>query len=483
MTEKQVAFPQGDRRHRRSWSLAAKGAAGLAVMAAFVIVVGAGIALERARLLQTYGELRQSYAREAALVAASGSLNQALIEITSASYASGDLALTRRELAAIEAAVGTLENAAREAPPANVWARRLAAVAQELRHRPIRSSWIDMRVTLREVREEVVAARQAEARRFNTTLDEFLRAFNLITIIWIAGAALGIALISLALGVFFIRLAHDLRLLERRAGEIVDGYRGVPMDLTRGDEVGRLAAAIDRMAVDLQARETRLELEEQARAYGDKMSALGALAAGVAHEVNNPLTAIASDARQLAERGEVLGERILRQTERAASATRRLADLAQSQPEGFEWVDPGDLLRRTLDLMRYDRRYRLVRFELSLEKDVPAIHTHPARLQQLLFSLLAHLAQAVAEGGAVRASCRPHGAGAEFVLADDRGREAAAKVVRAIEEPALPASRGALRIIPLAQAALAALGASLRAEAAEAGLLLTLRFPPPKGGD
>jgi signal transduction histidine kinase len=213
---------------------------------------------------------------------------------------------------------------------------------------------------------------------------------------------------------FFARLSGDIRRLEAHAHRIVHGSRGVDLAVHREDELGRLMRAVNRMSADLDEREKQIELDGQRRSHRDKMMAVGALAAGVAHEVNNPLAVIAGVAQELgALEGSVPASRvaeaaqlILSQAQRASQASRNLAELAAPQPTEFDWVDVNAMVRRVLQLMGYDRRYRGIGFHSQLDGDLPAVLAPAAALQQVLMQMASLGCDAMPPGspapGAVR---------------------------------------------------------------------------------
>ena len=166
------------------------------------------------------------------------------------------------------------------------------------------------------------------------------------------------------------------------------------------------------MSVDLDEREQHIELDRQRRAHQDKMLAVGAVAAGMAHEVNNPLAVIAGSAEALKsaalQRHDAVAaedaDRILAQAHRAGQAAQRLADAAAPQPAQRDWIDLLTLVRRVLQWMGYDRRYRGFVFEVQAPPDMPAVYGSAEAVQRVLVQMLTLACDALAAQGQPRAS-------------------------------------------------------------------------------
>jgi two-component system, NtrC family, sensor kinase len=212
---------------------------------------------------------------------------------------------------------------------------------------------------------------------------------------------MGLALLGAIMALFFKQLTEDLHTLQTRAMEIVNGYRGAPIPIRRADEVGQLMASVNNMASALDKREKELILERQKYFHTEKMAAIGTLAAGVAHEIGNPIAAISGLVQEIKERREAgLGfcaedhctqcrpDLILEQTQRLAAITREISEFSSPQPAEPQLLDLNAQLRSTSSLIRYDKRLRGVELRLDLDHNLPAIHGVGDQLTQLIMNLL-----------------------------------------------------------------------------------------------
>jgi two-component system, NtrC family, sensor kinase len=131
------------------------------------------------------------------------------------------------------------------------------------------------------------------------------------------------------------------------------------------------------------------------------MAAIGALAAGVAHEIGNPIAAISGIAQDMVDRrSEGLGpcagdlckqcrpDLIQAQTERLAAITREISEFASPQPAEPQLLDLNAQLRSTTSLIRYDKRLRRVELRLELDHNLPAIYGVADQLTQVIMNLL-----------------------------------------------------------------------------------------------
>jgi signal transduction histidine kinase len=136
------------------------------------------------------------------------------------------------------------------------------------------------------------------------------------------------------------------------------------------------------------------------------MASVGSLAAAIAHEINNPIAAIAGVAqqmcsvhgqRQCGERGAACApDLMLEQAQRIARITRQIAELTAPQSAQAQLMDVNGLLRRTCNFVQFDPRLRGVEVNLDLDNQLPALHGVPDELTQIAVNLLLNAGDAVA---------------------------------------------------------------------------------------
>ncbi len=147
-----------------------------------------------------------------------------------------------------------------------------------------------------------------------------------------------------------------------------------------------------------------LEATRQQYFHQEKMAAIGQLAAGILHEVGNPIAAIAGATSELKNlyTGKDLAvesysiddavsnniEVIDEQTTRLAKITREIADFASPKPREREMLDLNGLLRSTTRVLAYDQRFRSIELDLQLDKNLPAIIGVADQLTQVFMNLL-----------------------------------------------------------------------------------------------
>jgi PAS domain S-box-containing protein len=195
--------------------------------------------------------------------------------------------------------------------------------------------------------------------------------------------------------------------LTTRAGELRNANIAIAPLLSRGFvTVGRI------ILVDDITERTSLESQ---LAQADKLSSIGLLAAGVAHEINTPLAVISSYAQMLAkqlkgdERLSPVLDKITQQSFRAAEIANGLLNFSRTSTTEFRQTNLNQVIRDTLSLLEHQFKQAQIEVLLSLADDLPSINGNPGKLQQVFLNLLLNAKEAMPDGGSLRVATQVNG--------------------------------------------------------------------------
>src|SRR5437660_4978405 len=201
----------------------------------------------------------------------------------------------------------------------------------------------------------------------------------------------GAILLPIALFIVRRRMWKPLAALEQGIKRVADGDLSTQVPVARDDELGKVTTHFNQMTHVLRDR-----AEEQGR-----FAAAGELLGGVAHEVNNPLMAIAShaelrlsDAQLPADQRSEM-QNILRQAQRAAKLLRGLLRFVRAGEKRAAAVNMNDVVRSAIDLVSYRFTIDEISIEGRLDPALPAIVGDPNRLEQVLVNLLSNALDAL----------------------------------------------------------------------------------------
>ena len=139
--------------------------------------------------------------------------------------------------------------------------------------------------------------------------------------------------------------------------------------------------------------------------HAEKLASVGLLAAGIAHEINNPLTGVLTFAhlvRVKLPEGSAEAEDmdiIIRETKRCAGIIRRLLDFAREKKPEITRGDLNAVVRETIQFVEHQAGFQNVAFELELDPELPTISMDPNQLKQVIMNLVVNARDAMGERG------------------------------------------------------------------------------------
>lgn len=198
------------------------------------------------------------------------------------------------------------------------------------------------------------------------------------------------------------------------------------------EELAELARAFNRMAEALQADRLALEHAHEALARGRRLAGVGQLAAGVAHEVGNPVAAILGYAemcqrdRGASERTRELAERIGEEALRIRTLVREMLDLSRPDALSLERTGAAELIERVAARVRPQPLLAGIELGISLEPGLPAVEVDRRRIEQIFVNLIENAAHALRGASAPKielAAKGTHDPSRPARRASDRARE------------------------------------------------------------
>jgi two-component system NtrC family sensor kinase len=194
---------------------------------------------------------------------------------------------------------------------------------------------------------------------------------------------------------------------------IVQIAKNVTLEIQNARRIRQMSDELAAANSRLVATVDRLKATQAQLLQAEKLSAIGQLVAGVAHELNNPLTSVIGYAQLLQEEvketrdgepsrpGPELARdlrRIAEESERAARIVRNLLAFARRQSAARAEQDIADVMSRVLSLRAYEFRLKGIELETDFEPGMPPVLGDGGQLQQALLNLLLNAEQAMRSG-------------------------------------------------------------------------------------
>ncbi len=287
--------------------------------------------------------------------------------------------------------------------------------------------------TLQGLSAELPSFLHAKMRGFRDDVRAQYRALIVGTWITSVGAAL---VLGVLLRVFYRWVFWPLGVLISGSRQVAAGNFGYRIHLQTHDEMAELAQAMNDMTARFQAIRDDLDRQVQERTKqvvrSEQLASVGFLAAGVAHEINNPLAAIALGAESLEGRlADVLDPEnpdhkivanylrmIQSEAFRCKGITEKLLDFSRVGPVTRLDTELGELVQGVVEMVGHLGKYQQREIQLNVPGPV-LVSANPQELKQVVLNLVANALDSTDEGGAVRVELAGRDGWAELDVTDN----------------------------------------------------------------
>lgn len=225
-------------------------------------------------------------------------------------------------------------------------------------------------------------------------------------------------------------ITRPLGVMVEATDKIAKGDLDHRVDIDWRDEIGQLAGSFNRMTEDLRranegltqwGRVLEKRVEERARELqtmqaaliqSEKLASLGKMAAGVAHEINNPLTSILIQTHLLLETCEPGNPSlenltlIADETSRCAEIVKGLLEFARMTPAQPTKADVNDIVEHSIQLLEKQASVRNIKIVKALDLSLPSIDLDKNKMQQVFSNLIINACDAMAGGGTLTITSR-----------------------------------------------------------------------------
>jgi len=281
-----------------------------------------------------------------------------------------------------------------------------------------------------------------------------------IPIAWVMFLLAG-GLMAWAIQMFRTSVARPLRVLVKGSREVAAGKFDHRIQLDTADEMRELADAMNAMTANFQETRDDLDRQVQQRTHevvrSEQLASVGFLAAGIAHEINNPLASIAmcsesleSRITEIADQQPTSGpewdvvrsylEMIGRESFRCKQITEKLLDFSRMGDSQRHPTELRELVTGVIDMVQHLGKYQDK--HISLEDGPPVVtELNPQEMKQVVLNLITNGLDSLDPGGTVTLSIDKQGATARVIVADN-GCGMTDDVIKHLFEPFFTRRRG-----------------------------------------
>ncbi len=226
-------------------------------------------------------------------------------------------------------------------------------------------------------------------------------------------------------------IATPIRTLEKITKKIAQGDFSERIEVKGQDELASLEASFNLMEEKLKNALWSLEhtieklREKQSQLVeAEKLASVGKLAAGIAHEINNPLTSVLTFSNLMLEqcppedpRHEKL-KLMARETDRARTIVRQLLNFGREVPIKAEAIDINRPVAEIADSLRAQDAFKGIELSMALADGLPEVYADPAQIGQVVLNILQNAIHSITPPGGIAVSTRANEKGVEISISD-----------------------------------------------------------------
>ena len=228
-----------------------------------------------------------------------------------------------------------------------------------------------------------------------------------------------------------VSISAPIRKLEKITKKVSQGDFSETIEVRGSDEIASLEVSFNQMEDMLQDAMASLEKtvemlqEKQVQLVeAEKLASIGKLAAGIAHEINNPLTSVLTFSSLLLEQCQEDDPRcgrlkmIVKETTRARNIVRQVLSFAKEAPLRTEKINLNQPVTEIVESLIAQEAFKGIELEIDLAKDLPDIFIDPVQIGQVVLNILLNATHAIVPPGKIRVSTRVGDNCAELIITD-----------------------------------------------------------------
>lgn len=226
-------------------------------------------------------------------------------------------------------------------------------------------------------------------------------------------------------------IVRPLRILEKKTKNIAMGDFSESIEVKGSDELASLAKSFNRMEDHLKLAVSSLEqtiIQLQAKqtqlVEAEKLASIGILTAGIAHEINNPLTSVLSFSKLMLEKMPESDHNyprlkiMIRDAQRARTIVRELLSFAKENPIHPTMINVNRPVTEIAESLVAQDLFKDIDLRLKLANNLPEILADPVRIGQVVMNVLLNATHAITPPGEIEIETRSVGVSVEIVISD-----------------------------------------------------------------